>query len=421
MSPLKAVVLAAGEGRRLRPLTGTMGKGMLPVAKKPILSYVVEALADVNVRDIVMVVGYQKEKVMNHFGDGKDFGVNIEYVNQKFQLGTAHALYQAKSKVDGRFLVVPGDSMIGPGPLRELLSTPEGEWGLLVADTSNSSKYGVVEMKGDRLSALREKQKLTEDLVSSGAPSIFALALWEYQDPSLSTIINTGTYLLDGQIFSKLEEKGVGEPLSLTSCISEEAERRTIRVKRADLWLDAVYPWDILDLNEHALSSVPKDVQGTIEEGVVIKGPVTIGPQSRIRANTVIQGPVVIGSNTAVGPSAYISSNVSIGDNCNIGPFSVVKESVLMDDITLGAHSSIYRSVVANGASIGDFFGVEEGEYTIKLERYVATKTLGAIVGHDCEISHHVSLAPGMILGNNCSVGSLRRLRDNIPDDTNVV
>ncbi|MGA1819810.1 MAG: bifunctional sugar-1-phosphate nucleotidylyltransferase/acetyltransferase [Thermoplasmatota archaeon] len=418
---MKAVVLAAGEGRRLRPLTGNMGKGMLPVGNRPVLSYVLEALAEVNVRDIVLVVGYQKEKVMNWFGDGRELGLNIEYVTQKFQLGTAHALFQSRDLIKDRFLLVPGDSLVDAEAFKSLLTTPKDEWGILVATTSNSSKYGVVEVKGDRLVTIRERQKLTEDLISSGTPSVFALALWEYQDPSLSTLINTGTYLLDEQIFERLESRGVGERLTLTSCITEEAQKRKITVRKADRWFDAVYPWDLLALNEYTLSRTPKDFKGTIEEGVVIKGPVKIEEGSRIRANSVLVGPISIGKDTVVGPSAYIGANVSIGDNCTVGPFSVVKDSLIMDDVTMGSHSSLYQSIVAQGSTLGDFLGVEKGEYTIKLERYTATKTLGAVVGADCEISHHVSLSPGVILGNGCRVGPMRNLRDNMPDGTNVL
>jgi glucose-1-phosphate thymidylyltransferase len=418
---MKAVVLAAGEGRRLRPLTGNMGKGMLPIGNKPILSYVLESLASVNIRDIILVVGYQKEKVMNQFGDGKDLGINIEYVTQKFQLGTAHALFQTRDKVDDRFLVVPGDSLVDVEALKNLLTTPKGEWGILVASTSNSSKYGVVEVKGDKLVTIREKQKLTEDLISSGTPSVFALALWEYQDPSQSTLINTGTYLLDTDIFARLEAKGVGERLTLTSAITEEAQRRKVTIKRADMWLDAVYPWDLLPLNEYTLSRTPKEIKGTIEEGVVIKGPVKIGEGARIRANSILEGPISIGPGSVIGPGAYIGANVSIGDNCTIGPFSVVKNTLIMSDVTIGAHTSIYQSVLANGSTLGDFLGVEKGEYTIKLERYTATKTLGAIIGADCEVSHHVSLSPGVILGNGCSIGANKNLRDNLMDGTHVL
>lgn len=418
---MKAVVLAAGEGRRLRPLTVNRGKGMLPVANRPVLSYVIENLASCNVRDIVMVVGYKKEKVMNHFGDGKDLGVSIEYVHQKFQLGTAHALFQAKDALDGRFLVIPGDSMIDQGAIESLLRTPKNEWGIVAAKNPTSAKYGVIEAHGEKLVSIKERPKLTDDLISSGTPSIFALALWEYQDPVGSALINTGTYVLDRSVFRSLERKDLGEPLTLTSCISEEAVKRNVRVIHGTKWLDAVYPWDLLALNEHVLSGNGRDLQGTVEEGVVVRGNVRIGANARIMANSVLEGPIVIGGGATIGPNAYIGPNTSIGENCTIGPFSVIKDSLIMDDVLVGAHSSVHKTIMDQGSSIGDFFAVEQGEYTIKLERFTAKKTLGAVVGSDCEVSHHVCLGTGVILGNGCRVGPMRALRDNLPDGSIAV
>ncbi len=405
---------------------------MLPVANRPIISYVLENLAACGIRDLVMVVGYQKEKVMNHLGNGKELGLRIEYVEQKFQLGTAHALHQARELVCGgpqqnkgnvceRFLVVPGDSIVSQNAISRLISVPEGEWGMLAASSANSSKYGVVTARDDRLIAIHEKHKVTEDLVSSGTPSIVALALWDQRTPSDSSLINTGTYLLDEGVFKLLGTKDLGEPLRLTTCISEEAVRRSIRVITIDSWLDAVYPWDLITINEHILASTPRESAGTLEEGVVLKGPVRIGEGARVRCNTVIEGPVVIGPGTSIGPCAYIGPNTSIGENCAIGPFTAVKGSIIMDDTVLGTHSSINRSIIGNGCRIGDMFGIEQGENTILLEKRFTTKKLGAVVGSDCVISDHVSLGQGVLLGNSCRVGPQRHVRDNLPDGTNAV
>jgi len=92
-----------------------------------------------------------------------------------------------------------------------------------------------------------------------------------------------------------------------------------------------------------------------------------------------------------------------------------------MDDVIIGAHSMLSNTVVSNGCSISDFFGVERGEYTIKLERHTYTKRLGACIGPDCVISHHVSLGPGVILGSGTKVGPMRVLKDNVPDGTSVI
>lgn len=418
---MKAVVLAAGEGRRLRPLTTNISKGMLPIGNVPVIEYVIKALAGCDVRDISIIVGYQREKVMNHLGDGRGLGVRIDYIHQRFQLGTAHALFQAKDSIEGRFLVVPGDSLITPSGITDLLSIPEGEWGMLTATSSNSSKYGKVAVRGDHLQQIIEKHKISDDLISTGAPSVFSLALWEYSDPMGPSLINTGTYLFDEGIFEALERMGVGEAQKLISCLNDPSLGKRIRVKTTNSWLDAVYPFDLLDLNEYVLQSVAGSYEGSLDPGVVIKGPVDIGPKVRLRSNTVIEGPVKIGAGSSIGPCAYIGPNTSIGLNNSIGPMSVVKGSIIMDDVTIGSHSNVSNTIVSNGCSISDFFGVERGEYTIRLENQAFSKKLGACVGPDCQISHHVSLGPGVILGSGCKIGPMRNVRDNLPDMTRAV
>ena len=101
-TPVTAVVLAAGEGRRLEPLTNRRPKPMVPVANRPLLEHVVEAVAAAGINRIALVVGYRQERIRNHFGDGDDWGVTIEYVEQSTQLGTGHAVLQAEPVVDVR-------------------------------------------------------------------------------------------------------------------------------------------------------------------------------------------------------------------------------------------------------------------------------------------------------------------------------
>ena len=107
----QAVILAAGEGQRLRPFTSSKPKVMIPIANKPILRYVIEAVVKNGIRKIIVVVGYRKDQVMDYFGAGENFDAEIDYVEQKQQLGTAHALKQVEPKVNGRFLALSGDNI----------------------------------------------------------------------------------------------------------------------------------------------------------------------------------------------------------------------------------------------------------------------------------------------------------------------
>ena len=106
---MKAVILAAGEGRRLDPLTNRRPKPMVPVRNQPLLEYVIEAVSAAGIDEIVLVVGYKRDRIQQHFGDGDDWGVTIEYVVQEKQLGTGHAVLQAEAVIDGDFLVLNGD------------------------------------------------------------------------------------------------------------------------------------------------------------------------------------------------------------------------------------------------------------------------------------------------------------------------
>src|SRR5659263_90973 len=109
---MKAVILAAGEGLRCRPLTLTRSKVMLPVANKPILEYVIRALSKNDIKEIIIVVGYKKERIRDHFGNGNNFGMNISYIDHDAQLGTAHAIKLAEPLVGEKFMVLNGDNLI---------------------------------------------------------------------------------------------------------------------------------------------------------------------------------------------------------------------------------------------------------------------------------------------------------------------
>ncbi|MEM3342530.1 MAG: nucleotidyltransferase family protein, partial [Thermoplasmata archaeon] len=178
---MKAVILAAGEGIRLRPYTSNKPKGMIRVANNPILHYIIDALKGNGIREIIMVVGYAREKIMNYFGNGSAFGVSITYVEQKKQIGTAHALYHARSFLDSEFLVVAGDNIIDKAAVSELISNHgKVSVGLTVSETP--SQYGVVSMDGPVIKNIKEKPEKAE-----------------------SNIISTGLYIFPPQIFDIIE------------------------------------------------------------------------------------------------------------------------------------------------------------------------------------------------------------------------
>jgi glucose-1-phosphate thymidylyltransferase len=161
---------------------------------------------------------------------------------------------------------------------------------------------------------------------------------------------------------------------------------------------------------------------GRTEHGAIIRPPVDIGEDTIIRSNSYIMGPVVIGSGCEIGPNTCIMPSTSIGNNVTINPFTEVRNSIIMDDCQIGSSSTISHSVVSFGSTIGSNFVAETTKQEIKLKtkRY-EIKNIGCIIGEDSVIGHNVVCVPGTIVGAGCKIASLKELRENVPDNSNVV
>jgi len=206
---------------------------MLSVRNRPFMEHVIRALAAKGVQDLVVVVGYQKERVMDHFGDGIHYGVNIEYVVQEEQLGTADALSKVRSQVDGSVLVVNGDNLVDEQAIDDVLRA-EGENVILAVLREEAGDYGVLTVEEGRVTRIVEKP---------GRPC--------------SGIINTGVYRFGPEVFEELQKTPISERGSyeLTQTIALMIEEgRDVRAKiSSGIWADAIFAWDLLEAN----SSVP--------------------------------------------------------------------------------------------------------------------------------------------------------------------
>ena len=389
----QAVILAAGEGQRLRPFTSSKPKVMIPIANKPILRYVIEAVVKNGIRKIIVVVGYRKDQVMDYFGAGENFDAEIDYVEQKQQLGTAHALKLVESRVSGRFLALSGDNIIEPDTISKLVQ--ETDAAILVKEQENISKYGVIEERDGLVINILEKPQ-----------------------ESLSHLVNTGIYVFKEDVFNSIEQE-----TDLPSVILNMIKRgNEVRVCEAEgTWLDVVYPWDMLELNDLALAKISPTTGVTIESGVNIKGLVSIGDGTVIRSNSYIVGPVIIGENCEIGPGVCILPSTSIGDNICISPFTVVGNSIIADGVEIGANSHIQDSVIDRGSQIKGHFISQSDETMIRVDDEHHYAHVGAMIGEHCTIGNSVVISPGIIIGNRCQVKGLKSLENNIPDESLVM
>ncbi len=390
---MKAIILAAGEGLRCRPLTLTRSKVMLPIANRPILEHVINSLEKNGISEIILVVGYEKERIMDYFEDGLNFGVKITYVEQKAQLGTAHAIEQAKKFIgpeDSEFLVLNGDNMVEPKTIADLLNNYGGDASLLTVRMEDTAGYGVV---------LKERKKVTQIL--------------EKRPGDVSRIVNTGIYVFTPHIFEIIEKTPISEngeyAITDTLQIMIDEGKDITAVPTESKWIDAVHAWDLLKANAIVLNSSKNlKVEGEVEEGVVIRGKVAIGKNTKIRSGTYIVGPAVIGDNCDIGPNVVILPSTTIGNNVSIRSFTEIQNSIIMNDCRIYSHGQISNSVIGSNNTIGSGFFVEEKEgLAINMNGMLhRAPRLGTIFGDDNRIGNSVLVKAGVTIAVDCQVES---------------
>lgn len=384
----QAVILAAGEGQRLRPSTATKPKVMLTIADKPILQYVIEALAQNGIRNIVLVVGYWREQIFDYMGKGDRFGVEITYVIQERQVGTAQALAQAQNVVENEFLVLSGDNLISADTIAHF-STQQPD-AILVKRVDNPVRYGVVTIDSGIVKHIAEKP--TE---------------------ATSNIINTGIYAFTSKIFNSIERE-LDIPDVLNKVLFQGHPITALETEST--WLDVVYPWDILRLNNNILYQITASTSGTIESGVTLKGTVSVGKDTVIRSNSYIEGPVVIGAGCDIGPNVCLTAATSIGNNVVISPFTQVKNSVIGSDTSIGPGSIIQDSVIDRGCVIDGHFTAFSHQAEVKVDSEYHLVKIGAMLGERCRLRSGVVAQPGAIIGNYCQIQELKLIGGRLPD-----
>lgn len=331
---MKAVILAAGYGTRMRPHTHTGPKHVLPIANKPVLDYSVEKLAEAGVTDVIMVVGYQKDTIMDHFGDGGEFGVTITYVEQKKRLGLAHAVEQARDAIgDSPFLVVLGDVLFKMS-FKELIDLHEkskAPTSVVLTEVEFPERFGIVEIEDGKIVDLVEKPEKPKSNLAIAGVYFFSDAKETFD------------------IIKNLEPSWRGEyelTDTLHTFIKRGAKVNPIVLK--GFWKDTGMPRDLLIANKLVLDEL-KD-GSKLPENVVSAGKVMLGENVTFEGEVMIKGPVVIGNDVTIKDSV-IGPYVSIADSVVIED-SVIKDSIILDysEIALAVFS---KSVIGKYCKIG--------------------------------------------------------------------
>ncbi|MFC1952378.1 bifunctional sugar-1-phosphate nucleotidylyltransferase/acetyltransferase [Chloroflexota bacterium] len=384
---MKAIILAAGEGSRMRPLTCTRPKVMLPLANKPILEHLLIEAGEAGIKEFIFVVGYHDEQVRDYFGDGDRWGVSIDYLTQRKQLGTADAIKSVEGLIDGNFLVMNGDIVVSQKDIKSLTSKRGNI--LSVFEVEDAEDLGVVEVKGDEI-----------------------IHIYEKADRPPSHRANAGLYIFTPDIFdavSRISKSPRGE-YEITDALQLMIdEGRHISFQKVGYWLDISYPWDLLNTNESLLAGIEPQNLGEVEENAVVKGVVSIGKNTVIRSGSYIVGPVIIGQDCEIGPNCYIRPSTSIGDNCCVGSAVEVKNSIIMKDSKIPHQNYVGDSIIGEGCN----FGAGTKIANLRLDRKDITaagmdtkrRKLGAVIGDRVEIGINACINVGSIIGNNTHIG----------------
>lgn len=386
---VKAVLLAAGEGVRLRPVTESRPKSMIPVLCKPLLEWHLKALLSTGVESIYVVVSYMKDYVSRYLEIRGLLSNRVKLIDQGEPRGTGDAVIKASETIGygEDILIVYSDIFVSDWDILSTVASTNGNI-IVGVESSNPKEYGVLYMKGAFLERVVEKPETSE-----------------------TSIVNAGIYKLNTSDI--LENRNL--PLSprgemeLTDVVNRIASRKPIAVLLSNTeWIDVGKPWHIIEANKIALRKIETSIKGRIIEPARVVGRVFIDESSTIHPYTTIEGPVYIGKNVEIGPNAYIRPWSVICDNSKIG-FSVeVKESVLFENVHSHHLSYIGDSVICENVNLGagtilanlrlDGKNVRMNVKGVLVD--TGRRKLGAIIGANVKTGINVSIMPGVKIGS---------------------
>lgn len=399
---MKAVILAAGEGQRMRPLTANRPKVMLPIASKPILEHLLIEVKEAGITEFIFIVGYRDKQVRSYFEKGGKWGVKIEYAEQRKQLGTADAIRMAAETVKGNFLVINGDIIVNRADIRRLIKSGNNTMGVI--EVKDPAGLGIVELAGNKIVGIWEKVK--------NPPTMMA---------------NAGLYLFTPEIFDAISgtEKSPRGEYEITDSLKILMQQKTgLSYVEVKSWVDLSYPWDLLRANEVMMASLKGENFGEVEPNVTLKGAVSIGKGTVVRSGSYIEGPVIIGENCRIGPNCYIRPSTTIGDDCHIGAAVELKNSIVMNRTDVPHLNYVGDSVIGEGCNLGA--GTKIANLRLDQKNITVNgidtrrRKLGAIIGDNVETGINTSINVGTVIGSNTFIGPGAVVKGNILPDSKL-
>lgn len=413
---MKALVLTAGIGRRLRPLTANRSKAMLMIAGHPVLHYILDSLAKNNIRDVVIVAGHGRDEIIDYFKHGDQYGLKIRYVIQHEQKGVEDAILTARNELESEeaFLLLNGDVLVEPEMISRTLAnhhTMQSDVSMLVTLVSTPERFGTVRIGLDGV-----VEKLVEKAGRDRYVSNYAVA---------------GVSYFNSLILDALEKHVTME--KAIEHLIQEGRRITAAVWEKE-WAEFTYPWDILYANKIVMDRMLKGKGSFIAESVelhknvVLEGPVYIEDGAVIRPNTTLKGPIYIGKDVYVGNNSLIRDYTSLCDGVHIGYAVEIRNSMIFENVNIGRMTYVADSIIGSntcieaGAQLWNwrpgvkkiFVKYDDREVQIPLRKF------GAIIGDNVVIGVNSSIYPATRIGGRSLIAPGCIIKEDIGENKEV-
>ena len=333
---MKGIILHGGHGTRLRPLTHTGPKQLLPIANKPMSEFCLESIKETGITDIAIIIGgLGANKVREYYGSGENFGVNISYIEQDEPRGIAHAIRLCKEFIKNeKFLVFLGDNIIQRSITSFVKNFENSQFDatLLLCEVDNPSRFGIADVKNEKITKIIEKPK----------------------DPP-SNLAVTGIYLLSPKIFDVIDnlKPSWRNELEITDALDillKQNNNISFEVI-TDYWKDTGTPDDIIHANGEVIKKMSDYFYGEKDNDVKISGKVLVDKNSKIHSNVSITGPVIIGKNCQINSGVIIGPNTSIGDNSIVNNGNI-ENSIIMENCEIDSKIKIKNSIISKNSKI---------------------------------------------------------------------
>ena len=391
---MKAVILAAGKGTRMHPLTEDTPKPLLPVAGKPIIQHSIDLLDD-EAGEIIIVAGYQLDQLREHF-NGRE---NIRIVEQENPEGTADAALQAKPYIDGKTVVLNGDDIYG----EEVREAIKHDSAVLGAQSPTPEKFGVLEIKAGKLESIQEKP----------------------EEPP-SNFVNTGFYVVQPGFFDLLKnvEKSERGEYEITDALEQYITQEEVEVIETKTWLPCSYPWQLIDANEVLIGDVDREIAGDVAESATIEGEVVVEQGAEVKQNTVIEGPAIIKQGCEIGPNAYIREGTVLEEDVKVGN-SEIKNSVVREGSNIPHFNYVGDSYIGKNVNLGagaKTANLQNNDSLIKMMvkgelKNTGRGKMGAVMGSEARIGVNTSIKPGRKIGYRAVTDCQEKVSEDVPDN----